>query len=154
MVAARVSGRQEAEDVTQEVFLRALRRLPDTALDADSFRPYLLTVAQNLLRDRWCRRRRVGWVDAGLESLETGEAGLEAATLAAEERSALAAGLARLPASYQAVLRLRLLEGRSAAEAAKVLRRSPEAVRQLQHRALEALRTELADEMEGRVSHG
>jgi RNA polymerase sigma-70 factor (ECF subfamily) len=149
-----VSGRQEAEDVTQEVFLRALRRLPDTASNSESFRPYLVTVAQNLLRDRWRRERRVGWGDADLDSLESGEIGPEAAALAAEEQSELVAGLARLPATYQAVLRLRLLEGRSAAEAGRELGRSAEAVRQLQHRALTALRGELADDVEGSVSRG
>jgi RNA polymerase sigma-70 factor, ECF subfamily len=154
VVAGRVSGRQEAEDVTQEAFLRALRRLPDTAPDAGSFRPYLVTVAQNLLRDRWRRERRVGWGEADLESLASGEMGPEAAALAAEERSELSVGLARLPAVYQAVLRLRLLEGRSAAEAGRELGRSAEAVRQLQHRALTALRGELADDVEGRVIHG
>ena len=140
--------------MTQEVFLRALRRLPDTASDSESFRPYLVTVARNLLRDRWRRERRVGWAEADLDSLESGEMAPEAAALAAEERSALVAGLARLPAAYQVVLRLRLLEGRSAAEAGKELGRSAEAVRQLQHRALTALRAELADDVEGRVSHG
>jgi DNA-directed RNA polymerase specialized sigma24 family protein len=52
------------------------------------------------------------------------------------------------------VLRLRLLEGRSAAEAGRELGRSAEAVRQLQHRALTALRGELADDVEGSVSRG
>lgn len=140
--------------MTQEVFLRALRRLPDTSCDGDSLRPYLVTVAMNLLRDGWRRQRRIEWVDADLETLEAREAGPEDAALAADERSALVAGLARLPAAYQAVLRLRLLEGRSAAETGQELGRSAEAVRQLQHRALVALQAELADEREGRVSHG
>jgi RNA polymerase sigma-70 factor (ECF subfamily) len=144
-----VTGRQQAEDLTQEVFLRALRRLPHYVSDSGSVRPYLVTVARNLLRDRWRRERRVGWADAELESFETGEAGPEAAAIAAEQRSELVAALGRLPALYQAVLRLRLLEGRSAAEAAEVLERSPAAVRQLQHRALVALREELADYEEG-----
>lgn len=146
LVAAKVSSRQEAEDVTQEVFLRALRRLPETATGWDSVRPYLVIVAQNLLRDRWRQSRRVSRVDADMDSFETTESGPEEATLLAERRSLLVVSLARLPAQYQHVLRLRLLEGRSAVEVGNELGRSPEAVRQLQHRALVALRSELADE--------
>lgn len=151
IAVARGASRQEAEDVTQEVFLRALRHLHGYRAESGSFRPYLATVAQNLLRDRWRSERRVGWSDAEPDALESGNRGPEAALLEAERRSTLAAGLARLPAVYQQVLRLRLLEGRSAADAATVLGRSPEAVRQLQHRALAALRAELDEE--GRDGH-
>jgi RNA polymerase sigma-70 factor, ECF subfamily len=154
LVAGRLASRQEAEDVTQEVFLRALRHLDAYRSGSGSFRPYLIAVARNLLRDRWRSERRVGWADADPDSLATGERGPEAAALAAEERAALAAGLARLSPAYRSVLRLRLLEGRSAADTAALLGRSPEAVRQLQHRALVALRAALAgDEREGSVDH-
>ncbi len=154
VVAARVTGRQEAEDLTQEVFLRALRRLDGFQPSSGSFRPYLLVVAQNLLRDRWRSRLRVAWSDADVDSLETGERGPEDAAVAAEERAELIGALARLPATYQSVLRLRLIEGRSAGEVARAMKRSPEAVRQLQHRALGVLRAELDDDEERRVDHG
>ena len=154
LVARSVRSRQEAEDVTQEVFLRALRRLDGYRSESGSFRPYLIAVARNLLRDRARSEGRVGWTDADPDSLPARGGGPEAAAIAAERRSALVAGLARLPSTYRAVLRLRLLEGRSAADAARELRRSPEAVRQLEHRALAALRAELADDDEGSVWDG
>lgn len=154
VVAARVTGRQEAEDVTQEVFLRALRHLDGYRTTSGSFRPYLIAVAQNLVRDRWRSERRVHFTDADVDTLETPERGPEAAALAAEERSTLVAALASLPAAYQSVLRLRLLEGRTSVDAAHVLNRTPESVRQLQHRALVALRNELEQTQEGRAGHG
>jgi RNA polymerase sigma-70 factor (ECF subfamily) len=70
------------------------------------------------------------------------------------ERAALVAGLARLPADYQRVLRLRLLERRSTAEVAEILARRPDAVRQLQRRALVALRAEVGRRVERRVNRG
>jgi RNA polymerase sigma-70 factor (ECF subfamily) len=148
-VAAHVPRRQEAEDLTQEVFLRALRHLDGYQSGSGSFRPYLIAVAKNLLRDRWRSERRLEWSDADPDSLETDERGPEAAALDAEQRARLVAALTALPSAYQAVLRLRLLEGRSAGDAATVLRRSPDAVRQLQHRALVALRAELMHDDEG-----
>jgi RNA polymerase sigma-70 factor (ECF subfamily) len=51
----------------------------------------------------------------------------------------LRAALARLPETYQTVLRLRVLEGRSSKDVAALMGRNPDAVRQLQRRALLAL---------------
>jgi RNA polymerase sigma-70 factor (ECF subfamily) len=65
--------------------------------------------------------------------------GPEATALADLERATLVAGLAGLPIDYQRVLRLRVLEGRPTAEVAAIFGRNPDAVRQLQHRALAAL---------------
>ena len=149
-----MASRQEAEDLTQEVFLRALRRLGDYRSETGSFRPYLVAVAHNLLRDRWRAHGRIVRADVDPDDLETRDRGPEAATLAGERRSSLVAGLARLPELYRLVLQMRLLEQRPAAEVAALLDRSPDAVRQLQHRALIALRAELEDEEEGRVEHG
>lgn len=154
VVAARVGSRQEAEDLTQEVFARALGRLDGYRSTSGSFRPYLLTVARNLLRDRWRTHRRRGHEDADLTLLPSEDAGPEEATIAAGERAALAAGLAQLPDRHRQVLRLRLLEGRSAAEVAAMLGRTPESVRQLQHRALVELRAALEERDERRIGGG
>jgi RNA polymerase sigma-70 factor (ECF subfamily) len=152
IVAGRVASRQEAEDLTQEVFLRALRHLEGYQSESGTFRPYLIAVAQNLLRDRWRSQQRVGGVYHQVD--EGQDEGPEAAALAAEERAELIVAVAQLPPDYQRVLRLRLLEARSANEVATVLERTPEAVRQLQHRALAALRSVLARERERRLTHG
>ena len=154
IVAGWVASRQEAEDLTQEVFLRALRHLEGYQSASGSFRPYLITVARNLLRDRWrAQHRHAGrGYDPGVG--EEWDEGPEAAVVAAEGRAELIAALAQLPSDHQRVLRLRLIEGRSAAEVAAVLERTPEAIRQLQHRALGALRSGLEREREQRVTHG
>jgi RNA polymerase sigma-70 factor (ECF subfamily) len=154
VVAGCVSSRQEAEDLTQEVFLRALRHLEGYRSASGSFRPYLIAVARNLVRDRWRSQQRQagGPYDPGVGQDQ--DEGPEAAMMAAEGRAELIAALAQLPFDYQRVLRLRLIEGQSAAEVAALLERTPEAVRQLQHRALAALRSGLAREHEQTVTHG
>jgi RNA polymerase sigma-70 factor (ECF subfamily) len=158
VVAAVVSTREEAEDLTQEAFVRALRHLegyqPADGTDG-SFRPYLITVARNLVRDRWRAEQRAPTAATdmtGMIQLPDARPGPEATALADLERAA--AGLAGLPPDYQRVLRLRLLEGRPTAEAAAVLGRSPDAVRQLQHRALVALHRSLSGFIADGEDHG
>jgi DNA-directed RNA polymerase specialized sigma24 family protein len=50
-----------------------------------------------------------------------------------------------LPADYQTVIRLRLIDGLPAADVGRIMGRGPDAVRQLQHRALSALRGALTE---------
>ena len=54
-----VQNRAEAQDLTQEVFLRAVRAIDRYDDRGDSMHALLVTVALNLLRDRWRGRRPV-----------------------------------------------------------------------------------------------
>ena len=136
----------EAEDLTQEVFVRALRSLPGFAAAGAPYRAYLLRIAANLAKDRW----RAG----PARSVPTGQfgdqpvpgPGPDDVALANERRAALVSALDGLTPDQRAVLRLRFLEGLSPAEVGKLTSRSASAVRQLQVRALAALRDALRDE--------
>lgn len=64
-------------------------------------------------------------------------------TPAPELRSDVQAAMASLPAAQREILRLRLVDGLSAAEVAERLSTTPSAVRVAQHRALEALRARM-----------
>lgn len=135
----------EAQDLTQEAFLRALRSLPAYRVTGAPFHAYLKKIALNLVRDGWRTRRHVTVpLDDALE-LPAREVGPEGQALAGDERRRLLAALATLPSDYQTVIRLRLLDGLPAADAARAMGRSPDAVRQLQHRALSALRATLSE---------
>lgn len=141
----------EAEDLTQEVFLRALRALPKFADTGVPYAAYLLRIAANLARDRW----RAGPVRA----VPTGQVpdqpvpgpGPDGLAVANDRRAALVSALDRLAPDQRAVLRLRILEGRSSAEVGALTNRSPAAVRQLQVRALAALRDALGDQPGGLI---
>ena len=136
----------EAQDLTQEAFLRALRSLPAYRATGAPFHAWLKTIAVNLVRDGWRKRRHVTVpLDDALE-LPSREIGPEGQAMASDERRRLLAALSALPSDYETVIRLRLLDGLSAADSARVMGRSPDAVRQLQHRALAALRASLSEE--------
>lgn len=125
---ARTGSREDAEDVTQETFLRLVRAAPEFA-DEDHCRAWLLRVAMNcagdLFRSAWRRHTRP------LEEAEQ--------VPAPEEGGVLEAVLA-LPERYRAPVHLFYYEGLSTAEIAAVLGKSEGAVRTRLSRARAMLR--------------
>jgi RNA polymerase sigma-70 factor, ECF subfamily len=136
----------EAEDLTQEVFLRALRSLPRFEDRGLPFTAYLLRIARNLARDRWRAGPARLLVTADVPDRAGPGPGPESLAVDAARRELLLSALDRLAPDHRAVLRLRILEGRTTGEVAALIRRSQPAVRQLQVRALAALRAALGDE--------
>jgi RNA polymerase sigma-70 factor (ECF subfamily) len=140
-----VQNREEAQDLTQEVFARALRSLDRYRVTETPFRGYLATIARNLLRDRW-KQRRPAFHDIDTEPhLASPNPGPEALSLLSLEREDIQRGLDGLPEDYRTVLRMRLIERRSSDEVARLMGRKPDAIRQLQRRALLALRASLGE---------
>lgn len=143
-----VQNREEAQDLTQEVFARALRSLDRYRVTETPFEGYLATIARNLLRDRWKQRRpMLRDIDAE-PHLATPNPGPEALSLMAMEQEDIRRSLDALPDDYRTVLQLRLLERRSSDEVARLMGRKPDAIRQLQRRALLALRASLGEAIE------
>lgn len=146
MVYRSVGNPSDAQDVTQETFLRSLPALDRFRTTGAPFRAFLQAVARNILRDRW-KRKAVGVVTLdNARRLPNPAFTPEEQVLAEAEFDALRRAILSLKEEHQTVLRLRVFEGRSAAEAARLMGRSPAAVRQLQHRAAVALRNELCKE--------
>ncbi|HEU5434433.1 MAG TPA: sigma-70 family RNA polymerase sigma factor, partial [Thermomicrobiales bacterium] len=134
-----LGSRGAAEDATADVFMRALIALP--AYRAGSFRPWLFTIAHNVIIDHR-RRRRGESLTAAIETADPAPSP-EAAAIASAERAALHAALPLLSAEQQHVVALRLA-GLSAAEIGEALGKPRGAVDALQHRAVVRLRALLA----------
>ena len=148
IVSRRCRSKSEAEELTQEVFLRALAAHHESGGSEPPSRAYLNQIARNLVVDRWrAEQRRPGlWpLDVDLSSEEPGP---EEVTVAQDERRSLLAALDALPDRYSEVLRLRLQEGKSPLEVGVLMNINPNAVRQLQFRAIQALRTQLGHQSE------
>jgi RNA polymerase sigma-70 factor (ECF subfamily) len=138
-VARRVPTREEAEDVSAEVFQQALAGLGSFQWRGAPFIAWLLGIASNLVAKRWKGAKREVPVDE-----------LELAVNAAEaERQALFMQLLkRLPADQKRVIELRFFEQRSIREIARDMDRSEGAIKQLQFRALETLRKQVGNRHE------
>jgi RNA polymerase sigma-70 factor (ECF subfamily) len=135
-IVRRVRQREMAEDLTSEVFHRALAGLSKFDWRGIPFSVWLIRIAANLLTDQWRRSSR----ESDGEPPETiSPADIEEA----EHRAQLFRLVDRLPQDQRRVVQLRFVEGRSIAEIAGDMGRSEGAVKQLQFRALEKLRSEL-----------
>jgi RNA polymerase sigma-70 factor, ECF subfamily len=133
-VVRRAADRAEAEDVTSEVFRRALENVRGYEWRGAPFVAWLLKIAANTLSHRWEKSRR----ESGDPPPETAEPDSDL-----ERRAMLFQLVERLPWAQRRVIELRYVEERSFAEIAAELERTEGAVKQLQRRALETLRAEM-----------
>lgn len=132
---SRVGNREDAEDLTSEVFLKASQKL-DASRTETSVAAWLFTVARTVLADHWRRYYR-GGATLPLDD-ERSEIIPVAETAAPSERSAqlVEEVLGRLPERYRRILELRFLHGYSVAESAAEMGITTENAKVLQHRAL------------------
>ena len=144
----RVSDRDEAEDLTETIFVKAWEALPRYRPQGATFRAWLYRIARNTVIDRHRTRKEVvpleqarGWLDLEASSPE-------AAAEAAQESARLGAALARLRPRLREVILHRFVAGLSHAETAQAMGLRVGHVRVLQHRALKQMRDLLT---EGRV---
>ncbi|HTU90128.1 MAG TPA: sigma-70 family RNA polymerase sigma factor, partial [Gemmataceae bacterium] len=126
--------RDRADEVTQETWLTAVRRLRAFDPSAGSFASWLRGIAANVLRNHFRREKRRTRRTQPLDSEPL------AAEESREQSERIAAALGALPAQYEAVLRMKYLEGRSIADIAAERGESPKAVESLLTRAREAFR--------------
>jgi RNA polymerase sigma-70 factor (ECF subfamily) len=140
-VARRVKGRAEVEDLTSEVFRRALSALPGYEPRGAPFSSWLLRIAANAVVDRARRakRRMPSGADLAPEPSEPER-------LDAEGRARLFRAVGELPDEQRRVIQLRFGEERPIREIAVALGKSEGAVKQLQLRALAALRKRIGTE--------
>jgi RNA polymerase sigma-70 factor, ECF subfamily len=135
-----------AEDMAQDTLIALLRALPTFDHDAGPLLAFAFTIARNKIIDTVRRSRisRIDLTDAVPDSVGTEDAPDEL-TVRAEQSAMVQRLLGRLPERHRDVLRLRLIEGRSAIETAALLGSTPGSVRVTQHRALVTLRRYLAE---------
>lgn len=137
-IAARVRNRNEAEDLTAEVFQQALQKLDRFEWRGIPFAAWLLRIASNAMNDRWRGQREVPANDFPEPECDAGT----------ERRALLAQLLDRLPPDQHHVVKRRFFDGHSIAEISREMQRSEGAIKQLQFRALETLRNQLRNRHE------
>ena len=142
----RVRNEAEAEDVTSDVFLKALRAMPRYQ-PRQPFLAWLYRIARNSVIDRARRQRpQVPFEDLrlhpGADRIVDPNEQLDRISDSAELRAAIA----RLTPLQQDVIVLRYVEGLGTGEIARLLGRRDGTVRGIEVRALGALRAALPRE--------
>lgn len=135
-IAYRVRNRDEAQDLTSEVFHRALAGIQRFEWRGMPFAAWLIGIAAKVLADRWEALGKRQEVAA--DELE--QAGIDAAI---EQRAMLFQLVDALPSDQRQVIVRRFVDQRSIREIAQELGRSEGAVKQLQFRAIQTLRNQM-----------
>jgi len=137
-IAGRVYDRATAEDLTSEVFYKALINLKSYEWRGVPFAAWLLRIAANAVIDRSQRASREQPM-----AEDPPDPGVEPDLRAIEHRARLFQLVKRLPELQRRVVQERFVDQRSIREIAERLGKSEGAIKQLQLRALERLRAQM-----------
>lgn len=127
-----------AEDVVQEIMLKVWRNVDSVDPAREDLRPYLFTVARNVLTDQWrAKQARPQMVS---EQAALGEAWVQDEVDRVLESSLIAEARQRLSAEHQSVVLELFFRGRSVAETATALGVPAGTVTSCSYYAVRALR--------------
>ena len=136
-----------AEEIVQQTFFR-LHGARNDFRRGSKLRPWVMTIAMNLVREHWRRTKR-----RKMTALEVdGQAAPEADFMPLELRQRselLHVALAKLPTSQREVVELHWFQERPYAEVAEIVGTSEGAVRVRAHRAYVTLKQLLVSEIRG-----
>jgi len=136
----RLYNQADAEDITQEVFIRAWKAINKYKRTGAPFVAWLIVIARNLIVDHHKSRKKLVSLEEGKATSNCVETNPEAMTEASLNRSYTRKAVMKLKGEKQKVILMRFIDGFSYREIAKVLNKSEGAVRVIQYRALNDLR--------------
>jgi RNA polymerase sigma-70 factor (ECF subfamily) len=142
-VILRVRNQEDAEDITQQVFLKALEKIGSYRWRGMPFASWLFRIAHNLVVDYWKKKSREKVAAVAPEEIDEMAASSNDPVALAElnfDLKQLAAACDRLTDGQREIISLRFAGGLSVAESAKAMGKSEGAVKVLQHAALVKLR--------------
>ncbi len=132
-IHSRIGNQEDAEDLTSQVFLKAVRHL-DGGRDEPAIRSWLFQLARTTIADHWRQYYKGPTVPLQLLAAERAQA--ELADADGNTGETLRKVLEELPEHYRRVLSLRFLDGLSVRETAAEMGLTEGNVKVLQLRAL------------------
>ena len=138
-VFTRLRHQADAEDLTEQVFLKMVDSIQHYRPRGVAFSSWLYRIAHNLLIDRYRRsgRNAVELTTQVRDSRPQADpAGIAQST---EDRRQLLQAMRRLTPEQQQVITMRFIDNLDVDEIARLTRRRPGAIHSMQHRALASL---------------
>jgi RNA polymerase sigma-70 factor, ECF subfamily len=149
-VYLKVSHREEAEDLTHQVFLNSWKRLSSYRHQGFPFSSWLYRIARNEIIDFYRTRKSHVYIEEAVSTESDMEpiADSEIAELldTAFEIELVKKAISGLRPMEQDVVILRFIEDLSPREIAEAMDKAPEAIRLIQHRAIKNLRKIMRNE--------
>jgi RNA polymerase sigma-70 factor (ECF subfamily) len=132
----RVHHKEVAEDLTEDVFIKAWTKI--TSVNSDSFGGWLYSIAKNKIIDHYRKHREI--VDlAEIENIIEADLNIvEEADLKINQKLLLSM-LRKLTPEQQIVMKLKFLEGLENEEISELISKSVGSIRVTQHRATQKL---------------
>jgi len=144
-ILSRVHDRATVEDLTSEVFHKALANLSTYESRDTPFSAWLFRIASNAIADQFKRANREQTGTGGTLD-PPAQADISSAEMDFVDQHALLFRLVeKLPQVQRCVIQKRFFEERSIKEIAQLLGKTEGAVKQLQFRALQTLRQQMED---------
>ena len=142
-IIVKVSTRQEAEDLTHEVFLSAWQKLPGFKIQKFPFSSWLYRIARNRVIDYYRTQKNHFSVDELVGSLE--EEFLRVRAIQGEdlnlklEMEQVLSAIEELTEDQREVIEMRFIQDLSPKEIAEITKKKEGTIRILQHRATKKL---------------
>ena len=141
-VTLKIGDRIEAEDLTQQVFVKALKSISSFKWKGAPFSAWLYRIAHNQVVDYLRKKKRYATAPLD-ESVKGSDIDPQLAAERKLEIERLLSATKQLTDAQQEVISLRFTSELSIAEVAKIMGKSEGAVKALQHSAIVALRKAL-----------
>ncbi len=145
-IALRIRNETEAEDMTQQVFMKMLQSISSYQSRGIPFSSWLYRIAHNQVVDFLRQQNKKSTVD--IEGLPLPDTGDDPQHIMEQEVDIkmLKGAIQKLTASQQEVISLRFANELSIAECAQIMGKSEGAIKALQHSAVLALRRAMVEE--------
>ncbi|MHB8129423.1 MAG: RNA polymerase sigma factor [Mobilitalea sp.] len=134
----KVQNREEAEDITQESYIRAISYINRNDDKVIEYGSYLKAISMNIIRDQ-CRLTKRRGKTINIEEVNPEEYAEGDFADAVSDRAMIEKALECLTVEQQKVITLRIIKGYSVADTAKLMQKNQNTVRVLQFRAIKAL---------------
>ncbi|HDP37322.1 MAG TPA: RNA polymerase sigma factor [Candidatus Atribacteria bacterium] len=142
-------GREDAEDLLQEVFVKAYQNLNDFDLNF-KFSNWVYSIAHNTtisaFRKKKVRPQSVSWEDKDLDNILKSTLDVEDASLQQQTYKHILKIIDQLPLKFKDVLILKFVEGKDYREISDILHKPMGTIATLINRAKKSLRQELEKE--------
>lgn len=144
----RVGQVDQAEDLTQEVFIRVLKNIRKYHYRGKPFLSWLFRIAHNLVIDHYRQSKKNGSIPIS-DSITTASEGDPAAIIEQSmEKAEVEKAIRKLPSKQREVISLRFGSELSIAETASAIGKTEGTVKKLQHEAIIKLRDLMKNEKE------